>query len=109
MYQKQVYLPYQAIAASTTEDYVFGLRAAAKSIAAVVDIGDILRTSGAIPSIEAARELDSNALEETLGLWFREQVGYVSQVLDQLSLAELPVSEILRQLEERLGSATGLP
>jgi nicotinamidase-related amidase len=107
LHSKEVYLPYQAVAASTLEDYAFSLRAAEKSIAAITDVRNLLSTTGPTPNLRAVPRLDPQHLTEQVSDWFREQLQYVDQTRAEVT-TEMSVNEILRRLEKKLSSGTSL-
>ena len=96
VHNKRVLLPFQAIAASKIEDYVYGLRIAEKSIANVVDLNDIISATNS-ESIASSLPCEDDQFEEIIRNWFKRQLQNVSRLREQ-SL-ELPVAEVVRRLE----------
>jgi nicotinamidase-related amidase len=106
VYGKEVYLPFQAVSASSLADYTFGLRSAAKSVATIVDLKHLLSMTGATPRLESLKGIPAREIESVAGPWFNEQVQRVSDLVG--SRAEMPVKELLKQLEESVASGSDL-
>lgn len=104
---KQVFLPYQAIAASSVGDYVFGLRAAAKSLATVVDLKKLLATEGQAPQLTGTPEVNFQNVEETCGSWFKSQQAGLERLRENGRLNSSSVTEILARVEAQLASEQG--
>jgi nicotinamidase-related amidase len=100
--QKRVLLPYQAIAASTAEDYIFGLRSVAKSFASVVDLRDLVRTKDSVLSLSGSGGMDYQTIETTSGGWFRAQLQRLHDLEKQADLNSLLLSEVLCLVEQKL-------
>jgi hypothetical protein len=91
VYNKQVYLPYQAIAASTEDDYVFGLRVTQKSIGTVVDV-DSFRGGGELKAI--------NDMEVRVRDWFKSQQKFVSLFQSAHQIDGMLIKDVSRRPAE---------
>lgn len=69
-HRKQVYVPYQAVSATTFEAYVFGLQAIAKSAGDVVDLEALLRA----PGRPWEARLEPTEIKESAGRWYSAQI-----------------------------------
>jgi len=98
---KQVFIPYQAAAASTIDAYLFGLQTAAKSIASVIDIDELLSVSGIAPDLTQVPVIEVTPVNRILEPWFREKLDCVSQLQHRKTLPEMPIREVLKLLEEQ--------
>lgn len=88
--QKDVYLPYQSISSSTVDDYIFGLKAAAKSLAAVVDLSDILGDK----IIEWSLRKEPKQVEGILRHWFEPIFIKVKEIENNGGLLEENLQEL---------------
>jgi nicotinamidase-related amidase len=107
-YRKHVYVPYQAVFATTPEAYVFGLQAIAKSAGTVVDLEALLKEPG--KPWEA--RLQAEEIKNLAGEWYSIQAGLLENFKAQRSeLFALPTAspqEIVASLEAFL-SARAVP
>lgn len=98
---KEVYLPYQAVSASESSDFIFGLRAAAKSFAVVTDLDSILTGN----SLDESVKMQPDELTEVLAEWFDKRANVASRLESQLiEKYESNFLRILDDLESELSS-----
>lgn len=97
---KNVVVPYQAVSATTPSDYLFGMKAIAKSAGAVVDLQTVLESAS--PSWWDAR-LRGAELETTLGRWSARQQEMLDDFRRQQAESE-SAREMVARLEEFLAN-----
>lgn len=101
-FHKDVFLPYEAISASTLRAYVFGLEAAAKSAGGVVDTQHLLRN----PEPEWDQRIDPDRLPTVAEAWFRPHLKAIANLkATNQDLQELTVEATLDLVEDTLGDA----
>jgi nicotinamidase-related amidase len=94
---KNVYVPYQAIGASGSGEYAYGLASLAKSIGSIIDAKDLLRKG--IPSPELPGPV-SEARNLLLN-WYQRRIEIAHQ---EPALQGLPVDAAIQALEDRLAA-----
>ncbi len=101
-FHKEVYLPFQAVSASGLREYVFGLRAAGKSVAAILDLNDLV--GAAHPDWEM--KLDPSTITEKLEAWFEPRIRIAERLANLQKInagaSSMALDEQLRALEDEL-------
>lgn len=98
-YRKDVYIPYQAVAASAAEAFAYGLDFIAKSAGAVVDLDHLLARGE--PSW--ADRIHPDVLPQVALERFRQQQQELAALLAEIpDLRSRPVEEAVAILEKRL-------
>ncbi len=101
-HQKNVYIPYQAVSATTLDSYVFGLEVVAKSAGAVVDLEALLRQ----PERLWEGRLQVDEIRGLAGGWFSTQVEKLEEFRRQrpelFDVPTAPPQEMVANLESFL-------
>ena len=101
-YGKDVYIPVQAVAATSYSDLLFSLRIAAKSFGSVVDLEELLELGKVSPELRIAHKRLSGIIEGKV----RPAYAKVDQLIaDQPNLSTMPVERAIEILEEELYSS----
>lgn len=98
-HSKDVYLPYQAISASTPESWLSSLRTAEKSFATVIDLRSLI--SGAIP---AKHSVKRGADHPSSSAWFVSMLESLDRAKTQAQWSEgTGIKQMIEDLERRVG------
>jgi len=100
-HRMDVYLPYQAVSASTVESYMVGLSTAEKSFAAVVDLEKLLQ-AGEPNDTLATDVAHYQTLEDEMRPWFLSELEFLEHFKRRNTNANLSVAAWLEKyLEEK--------